>query len=90
MTVETVAEEVVRALADHSIEVVTFSGGEPMQQANSLLVLTQTLRRQAPELSFGMFSGYTEGELEPGLYWTWKGLSHPQKRRLWEEAGSHG
>jgi hypothetical protein len=56
-----------------------------MQQADSLLALMQSLRRQAPELSFGMFSGYTERELDRGLYWTWKGLSLPEKQRLWRE-----
>ncbi|MGH9397484.1 MAG: 4Fe-4S cluster-binding domain-containing protein [Terriglobia bacterium] len=48
--VEVVAERVLRAQAEHSLEGVTFPGGEPMQQAGSLLALMQILRRQAPAL----------------------------------------
>jgi anaerobic ribonucleoside-triphosphate reductase activating protein len=83
--VDAVAHQILRAFADYNLEGVTFSGGEPMQQADSLHGLMQNLHRRAPELSFGMFSGYTERELDGGLYWTWKELSPPQKRRLWNE-----
>jgi anaerobic ribonucleoside-triphosphate reductase activating protein len=85
VTAGAVVHEVLRAHAECGLEGVTFSGGEPMQQPDSLLGLMQTLRRQAPELSFGMFSGYTDRELDAGLYWTWKGLSLPEKGRLWKE-----
>jgi hypothetical protein len=40
-TVDPVVQEVLRAQAQHAIEGVTFSGGEPMQQAHSLLPLIQ-------------------------------------------------
>ena len=63
VTVDAVDQEVLRARQEHTLEGVTFSGGEPMQQADSLLRLIQCLRQQAPELSFGMFSGYAEHEL---------------------------
>jgi hypothetical protein len=57
-----------------------------MQQADSLLRLIQGLRRQAPELSFGMFSGYAEHELAKGRFWTWgDGSSEQHRRRLWQE-----
>jgi anaerobic ribonucleoside-triphosphate reductase activating protein len=86
MTVDAVAREVLRAHAAHSLEGVTFSGGEPMQQAVSLLRLIQGLRRQAPELSFGMFSGYAEDELDQGQYWIWGGgSSQHYRKRLWQE-----
>lgn len=39
----------------------------------------------APSLSFGMFSGYTEGELERGDYRTRRPLPIGEKQRLWEE-----
>ena len=68
------------------IEGVTFSGGEPMQQGDSLLRLIQGLHRQAPELSFGMFSGYAEHELSQGRYWTWgDGSSEQHRHHLWQE-----
>jgi hypothetical protein len=57
-----------------------------MQQADSLLGLMHSLHRQAPELSFGMFSGYTEHELTKGQYWIWgDGSSDQLRKRLWQE-----
>ena len=57
-----------------------------MQQADSLLRLIQGLHRQAPELSFGMFSGYAEHELTIGQYWIWgDGSSEQHRRHLWQE-----
>ena len=57
-----------------------------MQQADSLLRLIQCLRQQAPELSFGMFSGYAEHELAEGQYWVWgDGSSEPYRKSLWQE-----
>jgi hypothetical protein len=57
-----------------------------MQQADSLLRLIQCLHQQAPELSFGMFSGYAEHELAKGHYWVWgDGSSEPRRKRLWQE-----
>ena len=88
-TVEDVASDVMRARADHRIEGVTFSGGEPMQQATALSALLRVIRSQAPKLSFGMFSGYTEDELTEGRYWTWdRRMSPKRKRGLWEEIHS--
>lgn len=82
---EAAAEGVLRACREHDLEGVTFSGGEPMQQADSLLALMQDLRARAPSLSFGIFSGYTERELDGSRYsiWGWQVPSH-EKRRLWE------
>jgi anaerobic ribonucleoside-triphosphate reductase activating protein len=86
MTVDAVAYEVRQAHTEHSLEGVSFSGGEPMQQADSLLRLIQCLRQQAPELSFGMFSGYSEAELDKGQYWIWgDGTSEQQRKPLWQE-----
>ena len=86
VAVDAVARQVLQANAEHTLEGVTFSGGEPMQQADSLLALMQTVRQKAPNLSFGMFSGYTERELAQGLYRTWGHDSSDQSRhRLWRE-----
>ena len=86
ITVDAVAQEVLRARALHTLEGVTFSGGEPMQQADSLLGLMHNLRDQAPELSFGMFSGYAEHELDQGQYRIWGGGTSEQHRKhLWQE-----
>jgi hypothetical protein len=57
-----------------------------MQQADSLLGLMNSLRRQAPGLSFGMFSGYAEHELDQGQYWIWgDGSTEQHRKRLWQE-----
>jgi anaerobic ribonucleoside-triphosphate reductase activating protein len=86
VTVDAVAQEVLRSRQEHTPEGITFSGGEPMQQADSLLQLIQYLRRQARELSFGMFSGYGEHELDQGQYWIWGDESSElQRKRLWQE-----
>jgi anaerobic ribonucleoside-triphosphate reductase activating protein len=85
-TVDAIVREALRAHSAHSLEGVTFSGGEPMQQADSLLRLIQCLHQQATELSFGMFSGYTEHKLDQGQYWIWGDGSSEQRRiRLWQE-----
>jgi hypothetical protein len=58
----------------YSFDGVTFSGGEPMQQAEDLAKLVQGLRSALPTLSFGMFTGYSEKELETGRYFTRHGV----------------
>ena len=86
VTVDAVTQEVLWARQEHTLQGVTFSGGEPMQQADSLLRLVHSLRQQAPELSFGMFSGYAEHELAKGQYWVWgDGSSDQCRKRLWQE-----
>jgi anaerobic ribonucleoside-triphosphate reductase activating protein len=86
VTVDAVAQEVLGACQEHPLEGITFSGGEPMQQADSLLRLIRCLHQQAPEQSFGLFSGYAEHELDQGQYWIWGDQSSEHKRkRLWQE-----
>jgi anaerobic ribonucleoside-triphosphate reductase activating protein len=86
ITVDAIVQEVLKSRQEHSLEGVTFSGGEPMQQADSLLGLMHSLRQQAPELSFGVFSGYAEHELDQGQYWIWgDGSSEQHRKRLWQE-----
>ena len=83
--IDAIARQVLRSHREEALEGVTFSGGEPMQQAGSLLGLMRSLRSQAPELSFGMFSGYTERELDEGRYWVWgHEFEAQEKLRLWE------
>jgi len=86
ITVDAVALEVLRARQEHTLEGITFSGGEPMQQAGSLLRLIQCLRWQGTKLSFGLFSGYGEHALDQGQYWIWGDESSKQQRkRLWQD-----
>ena len=39
-----------------------------MQQATGLLTIMHELRRRSPKLSLGMFTGYTERELDEGKF----------------------
>lgn len=55
-------------LAQNGIEGVTFSGGEPMQQAQDLLQVILAVKRDKPVLTFGMFTGYNLDELEQGRF----------------------
>jgi len=85
MTPEEVVDTLIHAHHQHAFEGVTFSGGEPMQQADSLLALVQMLRTRIPGLSFGMFSGYTERELDEGRYSVWgRKLETSAKCSLWQ------
>src|ERR1035438_1368895 len=56
--VETIFAEVVNRHRQYALDGVTFSGGEPMQQADDLAALLQGLRSALPTLSIGMFTGY--------------------------------
>src|ERR1035438_1848400 len=58
LAVETVVAEVVIRHRQYSPDGVTFSGGEPMQQADDLAALLDGLRSALPTLSIGMFTGY--------------------------------
>src|SRR6266446_5631948 len=49
-----VTDLVVCAHRERPLEGVTFSGGEPMQQANAFLALMESLRYRLPHLTFGV------------------------------------
>lgn len=67
------------------IEGVTFSGGEPMQHVTDLLDILQFLRDVRPELSVGMYTGYTERELETGHWRTFfLGQMLPGDGEVWK------
>ena len=74
------ASQILRARASYRIEGVTVSGGEPVHQIESLIAFLCTLKDAAPALSAGLFSGYTERELEQGRFETY-GTSDPNTRR---------
>ena len=65
------------------LEGITFSGGEPMQQAGALVAVMTDIRKPAPMLSFGMFTGYAESELAAGTYFTREATAVQEKRELW-------
>ena len=58
-----------KVLAIPDITGVTFSGGEPLNQLDDGLDITiGTIRNQRPDFSIGLFTGYTQGELEAGNF----------------------
>src|SRR5260370_21921731 len=82
-TVLEVAQRFAEASRLEPLEGVAFSGGEPMQQAEALLELMREIRKAAPAVSFGMFTGYAESELVAGQFVTRLGATVEQKRELW-------
>jgi anaerobic ribonucleoside-triphosphate reductase activating protein len=58
-------------ILEQGVEGVTFSGGEPFQQALSLELLLTILRDEKPALSIGSFTGYTLKELREGKFSWW-------------------
>lgn len=74
------------------IEGVTFSGGEPMQQAPYLYVLVAWIRQNLPNLSIGLFTGYSKRELENGNF-KWKSAYDADwvrgSQKLWGEIKAH-
>ncbi|HET9215776.1 MAG TPA: 4Fe-4S single cluster domain-containing protein [Terriglobia bacterium] len=83
-SVDDVAHSVVCAHHERPLDGVTFSGGEPMQQADALLALMESLRDRLPALSFGMYSGYSEPELASSGYWCRSDLTQREKQDLWQ------
>ena len=55
-------------LSKNQIEGVTFSGGEPLQQTDSLLRIVDFLHFRRPALSIGIYTGYTLKELDKAEY----------------------
>jgi anaerobic ribonucleoside-triphosphate reductase activating protein len=83
VSIASVVRRVEEARNAAALDGVTFSGGEPMQQATALAELMGHIRKTAPTASFGMFTGYTIGELATGHYVTWPPTSAEKRIELW-------
>ena len=86
MAVRDVAQRFEEARRVEMLEGVTFSGGEPMQQAEALLNLMDAIREEASSVSFGVFTGYTEAELAAGQYLTRPKATQECKQDLWRDS----
>ncbi len=64
---------------------ITISGGEPLEQAPGLVQLLDDFRRRLPRFSIGLFSGYSEAELNQGSYLCFPSITVEPKRRLWAQ-----
>jgi hypothetical protein len=60
-----------------------------MQQAHDLLVTLQTIRAASPNLSLGIYSGYSLPELAAGQFHTRKSADRIECARLWQEIRSY-
>ena len=91
LTVEitSVAEWVADLHASRLIDGLTISGGEPMEQAGALLAFLQSLRLRVPELSIGLFSGYTDRELEAGAFLSHDANPSSHQADLWRAIRHH-
>ena len=88
LAIEALLSELVSYSRQYALDGITFSGGEPMQQADDLAALLQGLRSALPTLSFGMFTGYSEEELETGDFFTRRGVDCDRRRALWRSIRS--
>lgn len=70
-------------------EGITISGGEPMEQALAILELMAQIRTATPQLSIGLFSGYSERELNEGQFPGFPNEDKIHKRALWRRIRSH-
>jgi anaerobic ribonucleoside-triphosphate reductase activating protein len=87
VTVEDLAQQI---LSIDGIEGVTFSGGEPIQQAPSLARLVERLKTARPDFSIGMYTGYTEKELDEGSFeWHVSPMVFPGSPILWKIIKRH-
>jgi anaerobic ribonucleoside-triphosphate reductase activating protein len=85
-------EALARHLAALPVDGITFSGGEPMQQAYNLLRLIKRITFLNPQLTIGMYTGYTPKELKAGQYdilgnwqrWS-NGPEEVEKQILWRD-----
>ena len=78
-----IASAILDAHERECTEGVTLSGGEPLHQATAALQLLRILHRHEPDLSFGLFTGYTERELEQGHFITYAPATLESRQRLW-------
>jgi len=75
---EMLISELADWILNQNVEGVTFSGGEPFQQAPALELLISFIKERRPELSIGSFTGYTLQELRDGKFNWW----HPELRTM--------
>lgn len=63
---------------------ITISGGEPMEQAPGLAEFVERVHYQFPNLSIGLFSGYSDAELNRGAFRCFTDATDEEKSSLWQ------
>lgn len=67
LDVSEILEWFAKVSRENKIEGLTISGGEPMEQVPAVLELLRRLKAAHPDMTSGLFSGYTERELPGSL-----------------------
>jgi anaerobic ribonucleoside-triphosphate reductase activating protein len=69
---------------------ITFSGGEPMHHVVDLYSLCYLYKRIYPDRSVGMYTGYTEKELDKGKFYVQETEFHDEdKSKFWNGIANH-
>jgi anaerobic ribonucleoside-triphosphate reductase activating protein len=71
----------VRSISE--ISGVTISGGEPLEQAPGLVQLLERVTDQFADIGLGLFSGYSETELNRGSYLCFPSTTVDERCELW-------
>ena len=80
----------VRALwFANAVSGLTLSGGEPMEQAAALAAFLEAMHGSVPDLSIGLFSGYSETELLQGRFHADSSFSGTECAALWQRVRGH-
>ena len=82
-TASELVSRVLEARTRYRIDGVTLSGGEPIHQIANIVETLLLLRAAAPDLSAGLFTGYTERELEQGRFETYADSDEKSRQASW-------
>jgi anaerobic ribonucleoside-triphosphate reductase activating protein len=82
------APRILHEYDEGRIEGLTLSGGEPVHQITEVLGLLRHLKREALDLSIGLFSGYTEHQLQHGRFQTYFPSSIWLRQAQWRQLES--
>lgn len=84
-SIRSIVRQIEAAHCATRLDGVTFSGGEPIEQAPALAVLVPAMKESLPHLSLGLYSGYTERELVDARYFTHEPVPVERKKALWPQ-----
>jgi len=89
ISITDVLANVVRHVSEQQLDGVTLSGGEPMQQVHDVAALLESLRAAIPQISIGMFTGYSRRELDEGRFWARQQTDTDSGISLWASVRNH-
>ena len=79
------ASRIASAYQAHSLQGITISGGEPLHQISDVIRLLTLLKQQLSIFSAGLFTGYTEAELNRGNFHTYLPSSPVVRQDQWRQ-----